>query len=76
MLIVVLLETDELPLEISGCPEVQAIQTFAPDGPNEPFDDRMGPRPVRHRLDFPDVEDPHVRLPVDRMKRLVSSVTW
>jgi len=64
MLVVVLLELDELPLEIRGGPEQQAIQTSAPYGPNKPFDNRMGARHVRHRLDFPDVEDPQVRLPL------------
>jgi hypothetical protein len=64
MLVVVLLERDELPLEISRGPEQHPIQTFAPYGPNQPFDDRMGARHVRHRLDFSDVEDPQVRLPL------------
>src|SRR5438045_1276133 len=64
MLVVVLLELDEFPLEISCCPEQYAIQIFAPYGSNQPFDDRMRARHVRHRLDFPDVEDPQVRLPL------------
>jgi len=64
MLVVVLLELDELPLEISRCPKHHPIQTFAPYGPNQSFDDWMGARHVRHRLDFPDVEDPQVRLPL------------
>ena len=53
MLVIVLLELDEFPLEISGCPEQHAIRTFAPYGPNQPFDDWMGARHVGHRLDFP-----------------------
>jgi hypothetical protein len=64
MLVGVLLELDELPLEISGRPEQHAIQTFAPYGPNQPFDDRMGARHVRHRLDFPDIEVPQIRPPL------------
>ena len=60
----VLLELDELLLEISTAPEQQAIQIFAAYAPNQPFDDRMGTRHVRHRLDFPDVENPQVRLPL------------
>ncbi len=51
MLVLVLLELDKLPLEISRGPEQQAIQAFAPYGPNQPFDDWMGARHVRHRLD-------------------------
>ena len=64
MLGVVPLELDKLPLKINGCPEQHTIQAFASYGPNQPFDDRMGARHVRHRLDFPDVEDPQVRLPL------------
>jgi hypothetical protein len=41
MLVVVPLELDELPLEISRGPEQHTIQTFAPHGSNQPFDDRM-----------------------------------
>src|SRR4030081_2470410 len=70
MLVVVLLELDKRPLEISRGPEQQAIQAFAPYGPNQPFDDWMGARHVRHRLDFPDVEDPQVRRPLrNRVQR-------
>ena len=47
MLVVVALELEELPLEISRGPEHQAIQTFAPDGPDQPFDHRVGTRHVR-----------------------------
>jgi len=62
MLVVILLELNEFPLEISRGPEQQAIQALAPYGPNQPFDSRMGARHVRHRLDFPDVQNPQVRL--------------
>ena len=64
MLVVVLLELGEFRLEISRGPEQHPIQTFAPDSPNQSFDDRMGTRHVRYRLDFSDVEDPQVRLPL------------
>jgi hypothetical protein len=55
MLVVVPLELDEFLLEISTGPEQHAIQTFTPYRPNQPFDDRMGARHVRHRLDLADV---------------------
>ena len=58
MLVVVVLELDECPFEISSGPEQPAIQTFPPYCPNQPFDDRMGARRVWHRLDFLNVEDP------------------
>src|SRR5262245_3186238 len=64
MLVVVRPELGQLPFEISRGPEQQTIQAFAPNGPNQSFDDRMGPRHVRHRLHFTDVEDPQVRLPL------------
>ena len=64
MLVVVVLELGELPLEISRGPEQHAIQTFASYGPDQPFDDRVGTRHVRYRLDLPDVEDTQVRLPL------------
>jgi hypothetical protein len=64
MLVVVPLELDELPLEVSGGPKQHAIQTLAPYSPNQPFNDRMRARHVRHRLDLADVEDPQVRLPL------------
>jgi hypothetical protein len=63
ILVVVLLELDELPLEISSS-RTAFDQTFAPYGSNQPFDDRMGARHVRHRLDLLDVEDSQVRLPL------------
>jgi hypothetical protein len=68
MLVIVLLEFDELPLEISRGSEQHPIQTFAPYDPNQPFDDRMGARYVRHRLDFSDVEDPQVRAKANRQQ--------
>ena len=40
----------------------QAIQTFAPYGPNQPFDYRIGTRHIRHGLDFLHIEDTQVRL--------------
>jgi hypothetical protein len=50
MLVVILLELNEFPREISRGPEQQAIQTLAPYGPNQPFDNRMGARHVRPRF--------------------------
>jgi hypothetical protein len=51
MLVVVPLELDEFPVEISCGPEQHPVQTFAPDGPNQSFDDLMGTRHIRHGLD-------------------------
>jgi len=40
MTVVVALEIDELHLQIGGRPEQGAVQTFAPDGADQPFDKR------------------------------------
>jgi hypothetical protein len=66
MLVVVALKFEEPSLEISRGPEQHAIQTFAPYGPDQPFDDRVGTRHGRHRLDLLDVEDSQVRLPLTK----------
>ena len=62
--VVVPFEIAELRLQISGRPEQRAVQTFAPDGPNQPLDKWMRERHVRHRLDFFHVEYPQIRLPL------------
>jgi hypothetical protein len=58
------LEFVELRLQIRGRPEQDAVQIFAPNGANQPFNEGMGERRVRHRLDLPDVEDAQIRLPL------------
>ena len=42
MLVVLLLELGQFLVEISRGPKQQTIQAFAPHGPNQSFDDRMG----------------------------------
>ena len=64
MAVIVTVEIEELHLQIRGRPEQGAVQTFAPNGANQPFNEGMGERHVRHRLDFPDVEDAQIRLPL------------
>src|SRR5881397_3817312 len=63
-MVVVPLEIEELHLQIRGRPEQGAVQTFAPHGANQPFNEGMGERHVRHGLDVPDVEDAQIRLPL------------
>ena len=48
MTVVVPSEIEELPLQILGRPEEGAVQTFAPNGANQPFNKRMRQRHVRH----------------------------
>src|SRR5216684_4157970 len=64
MTVKVLLELMELHLQIGGCPEEGAIQAFPSNRANEPFDEGMRERRVRHRLDGFHVEDAQVRLPL------------
>src|SRR3989442_7112466 len=61
MAVIVTVEIEELHLQIRGRPEQSAVQTFAPNGANQPFNEGMGERHVRHGLDFPDVEDTQIR---------------
>jgi len=64
MTVVVPLEIKELHLQISGRPEERAVETFAPNGSNQAFDEWMRERHVRHRLDGFHVEDSQIRLPL------------
>src|SRR3984893_9676960 len=64
MTVIVSLEIEQLHLQVSGRPEEGAVQTFASNGSNQPFDEWMRERHVRHRLDFPYVECSQVRLPL------------
>src|SRR5262249_158492 len=62
--VVVALEIEELPLQINGRPEQGAIQTFAPDGADQPFNKRMRERHIRDGLDCLHVEDSQIPLPL------------
>jgi hypothetical protein len=48
MTVKVPLEIEELHLQISGRPEEAAVQTFAANGANQPFNEGMRERHVRH----------------------------
>ena len=58
------LELEELPLQVGGRPKERAVQTLPSNRANQPFDEGMGQRRVRHGLDFLHVEDAQVRLPL------------
>lgn len=62
MTVIVTLEIEELHLQISARPEERAVQTFTPNGANQPFNEWMRERHIRHGLDFFHVEDPQIRL--------------
>src|SRR5262245_61634057 len=62
--VVITLEIEKLHLQIGGRPEQRAVQVFAPDGADQPFNTWMRKRRVRDRLDFMDVQDPKIPLPL------------
>src|SRR6266851_2745676 len=69
MTIIVMPELEELQLQIGGRPEEGAIQAFPSNRANEPLDEWMRERRVRHRLDFLHVKDTQVRLPLVELKQ-------
>jgi hypothetical protein len=68
MTVVVTLEIEELPLQIRGRPEERAVQTFTPNGANQPFHERMREWHVRHGLDVLHAEDAQIGLPTSDSK--------
>jgi hypothetical protein len=64
MAVVIPLERKKLHLQISRRPEQRPVQAFATNGADQAFDERMRERHVRHRLDFFDVEDAQICLPL------------
>ena len=72
MTVVVTLEIEELHLQISGRPEEGGVQTLAPNRANQPFNEWMRKRHIRHGLEFFHVEDPQIRLPLmEPIQRIV-----
>src|SRR2546428_13762070 len=53
MTAIVTLEIEELHLQISGRPEESAVQTFAPNGANQPFNEWMRKRHGARSVDSP-----------------------
>ena len=62
--IIVMLELDELCLQVGCTPEQHSIEVLAPDGANDPLDERMRERDIRNGLDFDHFQDPKVGLPL------------
>ncbi len=70
--VVVIPELIQLPLKINRVPEERAIQILSPDRADQPFDERMGNRRVRHRLDLLDLKYPQIgQPPVESEQRVV-----
>jgi tetratricopeptide (TPR) repeat protein len=61
--IVIAHEVGELPLEVRRRPEGHLVEELASDGADEPLDERVRKRHLRHGLDLPDLQNPEVRPP-------------
>lgn len=72
--VVVMPELVQLPLKINRVPEERAIQILSPDRADQPFNERMGDRGMRHRLDLLDLRHAQVgEPPVESEQRVVIS---
>jgi hypothetical protein len=72
-------EIQQFIFQICTRPEQRMIQTFASNGTDEPFHERMGQGNVGDALDFPHLQNPQIGLPlVKRIKRIVvgAEVLW
>jgi hypothetical protein len=66
------LEIKELQLQIRGCSEPRAVEPFAADRADQPFDEWMRQRRVRHPLDGFHVKDSQIRRPsVESVQRMM-----
>jgi hypothetical protein len=63
-------EIKQLRLQVCRRPEQGAVQALSPNGPDQPFHERMRQGRVRHRFDFFHFEHPEIALP------LVESEQW
>ena len=65
-------EIQQLLLKIGGCPEQGMIQALPAEGADQPLHKGMGQRNVGHGLDFGDLQDSQVGLPLRKaIKRIV-----
>jgi hypothetical protein len=79
MVVVVGPEIQQLIFQICTRPEQRMIQTFASNGTDEPFHERMGQGNVGDALDFSHLQDPQIGLPLVKLiKRIVvgAEVVW
>jgi hypothetical protein len=61
ILVVVNFVAIELPFQIALVPKQSLIQIFAPDGSDQPLDERMRTGCARNRFDLINLKDPKVR---------------
>ena len=70
MVVVVVPEIEQFIFQIDRRPEQRVIQTFASNGADEPFHERMRHGDVGDGLDFCYLQDPQIGLP------LVELIKW
>lgn len=68
---VIIREFAQFPHQVCGVPEKHLIKVLAPDRSDEPFDERMRDRSIRHRLDLLDLEHAQVGEPAVESKQRV-----
>jgi hypothetical protein len=61
--IVIVLEVFELALKVARIPEERVVEVFAPNSPDQSFNEGMRHRGMRHGFDFLDLEGPKVGEP-------------
>ena len=72
MMVEIGFEIEQLAFEIGGCPEQRTIQALSAEGADQPLHKGVGPRHVRHGLDFGHLQDSQVGLPWrETIKRIV-----
>lgn len=69
--VVISLEQVELSLEIARGPERRPVEKLSADRSDQPLDERLRPRHIRHRLDRLDLQDSQVRLPTMELEQRV-----
>ena len=61
---IVMLELDQFRLQVRHSPEQSSIEKLAPNGADQPLDERMGQWHVRNGFDFGHSEDSKIGLPL------------
>ena len=62
-MVVIAGEAIQLPMQVETVPEEYLVEILAPEGSDEPLDERMRARHERNRLDFLDVENAQISSP-------------
>ena len=69
--VVIVFEFSQFALQVHRVPEKHPIQVLTPDRADQPFNEGVGDRSVRNRLDFLDLEHAQVGEPAVESKQRV-----